>query len=150
MLISPHNYVQRGASVGDPCLMPGHDSAKTTTWVIFQEPFLTSQVQPAGRVCPWILSSLQCSTSVDEQTNYVMWITPWFGAWINSKVTVCLETSPDYCEMFLSFSVSQPHGACLVTEGNLRELDAILWWLELVNTDCKCQDYIEIIGDTNN
>lgn len=119
-----------GVSVGDPCLMPEHDKVRATTWLIFQESSLPSDSQPAGRVCPRILNSLQRSASTDEQSNYVVWITPRCGAWIDSKVTVCRETSAYYCEMFLSPSVSQPQCDCFVTEGNLQEWNAILGWLE--------------------
>lgn len=136
------------ASVGDPCLMPGHGKVEATTWVIFQEPLLAFRcpqpphLPPQGRICPWIFSSLQCWTSMDEQSNYMVWITPRFGAWIDSKVTVCWETSADYCEMFLSVSVSQPHSDCFCHWGESPRAWMLFWdEQKVVNTDCKCQDY---------
>lgn len=76
------------------------------------------------------LSVLVSLSHYDEHSDYTVWTTVQFGAWICSEVTACWETSNDYCETLLTFCSSQPHGDCCYTEGNFWEQAAILSWLE--------------------
>lgn len=100
--------IRYGATVGDLRRVREHKKVDTAAEVIFREPFLVSDTQPPGRRCPWILSSLQRSTSnqLCDANNTTVWGLHWFrGDWVlgNQLITT---------KCFCFSQVRQPRCGC--------------------------------------